>query len=157
MCIRDSAYTDVSTGKLILSAAAPVYDPSGKNVVGVAGLDIALDHINELFFSYTVGDNGFVILLTSDGTIIYHPNTDYQLKTLTEIGVSDNVVNALGGGNTAVKYTIGNKSRYGYIVDITDTVSYTHLDVYKRQIKCGCFIPICDHNIHSDHFCNGKS
>ena len=116
-----NAYTDVSTGKLILSAAAPVYDPSGKNVVGVAGLDIALDHINELFFSYTVGDNGFVILLTSDGTIIYHPNTDYQLKTLTEIGVSDNVVNALGGGNTAVKYTIGNKSRYGYIVDITDT------------------------------------
>ena len=113
-----NAYTDVSTGKLILSAAAPVYDPSGKNVVGVAGLDIALDHINELFFSYTVG---FVILLTSDGTIIYHPNTDYQLKTLTEIGVSDNVVNALGGGNTAVKYTIGNKSRYGYIVDITDT------------------------------------
>lgn len=84
-------------------------------------MDIALDHINELFFSYTVGDNGFVILLTSDGTIIYHPNTDYQLKTLTEIGVSDNVVNALGGGNTAVKYTIGNKSRYGYIVDITDT------------------------------------
>lgn len=73
-----NAYTDVSTGKLILSAAAPVYDPSGKNVVGVAGLDIALDHINELFFSYTVGDNGFVILLTSDGTIIYHPNTDYQ-------------------------------------------------------------------------------
>ena len=116
-----NAYTDVSTGKLILSAAAPVYDPSGKNIVGVAGLDIALDHINELFFSYTVGDNGFVILLTSDGTIIYHPNTDYQLKTLTEIGVSDNVVNALGGGNTAVKYTIGNKSRYGYIVDITDT------------------------------------
>ena len=43
MCIRDSAYTDVSTGKLILSAAAPVYDPSGKNIVGVAGLDIALD------------------------------------------------------------------------------------------------------------------
>lgn len=116
-----NAYTDASTGKLILSAAAPVYDPSGKNVVGVAGLDIALDHINELFFSYTVGDNGFVILLTSDGTIIYHPNTDYQLKTLTEIGVSDDVVNALGGGNTAVKYTIGNKSRYGYIVDITDT------------------------------------
>lgn len=116
-----NAYTDASTGALVLSAAAPVYDRSGKNIVGVAGLDIALDHINELFSSYTVGDTGFVILLTSDGTIIYHPNADYQLKTLTDIGVSDDVVNALGGGNTAVKYTIGNKSRYGYIVDLADT------------------------------------
>ncbi len=116
-----NAYTDVSTGALVLSAAAPVYDTSGKNIVGVAGLDIALDHINKLFSSYTVGDTGFVILLTSDGTIIYHPNADYQLKTLTEIGVSVDVVNALGGGNTAVKYTIGNKSRYGYIVDLADT------------------------------------
>lgn len=116
-----SAYTDASTGKLILSAAAPVYDVSGKSIVGVAGVDIALDHINELFGSYTVGDTGFVILLTGDGTMLYHPNADYQLKTLTNIGASDNVVKALGGGNTAVKYNIGSNTRYGYIVDIVDT------------------------------------
>lgn len=117
-------YTDASTGKLILSAAAPVYDTSEKEIVGVAGIDIALDHINELFSSYTVGDTGYVILLTSEGTIIYHPNAEYQLKTLTEIGASKKVVEALGKGNVDVKYKIGNSSRYGYIVDITGTDFY---------------------------------
>ena len=116
-----NAYTDASTGKLILSAAAPVYDAAGKSIVGVTGIDIALDHINELFASYTVGDTGFVILLTTDGTMIYHPTSEYQLKKLTDIGVSDNVVKALGGGNTSVKYTVGGSTRYGYIVDITGT------------------------------------
>lgn len=119
-----NAYTDASTGALILSAAAPVYSKTDGSIVGVAGLDIALDHINELFSAYTVGDTGFVILLTTDGTIIYHPNTSNQLKNLSEIGISSEVINALGQGNTSVKYTVGNQTKYGYITDITGTAYY---------------------------------
>lgn len=123
--ILTNAYTDASTGKLILSVAAPVYDPSGRNVVGVAGLDIALDHIDEQFASYTVGDTGFVILLSEDGTLIYHPNAEYQLKTLTELGISDSVMNALQSKqDTSVKYSIGNSSRFGYIQNIDHTNDY---------------------------------
>ena len=137
-----NAYTDASTGKLILSAAAPVYDRSGKTVVGVAGLDIALDHINELFASYTVGDTGYVILLSEDGTIIYHPNSDYQLKTLQDVGVSDQVINALQSKeSTTVKYKIGNSNRFGYIGNIEDTNYYVLSclpsgEYYSSLVKC---------------------
>ena len=137
-----NAYTDASTGKLILSAAAPVYDRSGKTVVGVAGLDIALDHINELFASYTVGDTGYVILLSEDGTFIYHPNSDYQLKTLKDVGVSDQIINALQSKeSTTVKYKIGNSKRFGYIGNIEDTNYYVLSclpsgEYYSSLVKC---------------------
>ena len=137
-----NAYTDASTGKLILSAAAPVYDKTGKTVVGVAGLDIALDHINEQFASYTVGDTGYVILLSEDGTFIYHPNSDYQLKTLKDVGVSDQVINALQNKeNTSVKYNIGDSKRFGYIGNIADTNYYVLSclpsgEYYSSLIKC---------------------
>ena len=90
--ILTSAYVEASTGNLILSAAAPVYDENGKNIIGVAGADIALEHIDELLSAYKIGNNGFVILVTSDGTIIYHPNSDNQLKNLSELNVSDSVM-----------------------------------------------------------------
>ena len=112
--ILTSAYVDASTGNLILSAATPVYDENGKNIIGVAGADIALEHI------------GFVILVTSDGTIIYHPNSDNQLKNLSELNVSDSVMKAIQSQNgTSVKYKADGSSKYGYVGRIGTTDYYT--------------------------------
>ena len=116
------AYTDASTGKLILSAAAPVYATDGKTVAGVAGIDISLDHINELFSSYKIGKKGYVILLTTDGTIIYHPNQENQLKTLSEINVSDQVLKTIQSGKaSSIHYKAGSSSKYGYVQEIGST------------------------------------
>ena len=124
--ILTSAYVDASTGNLILSAAAPVYDENGKNIIGVAGADIALEHIDELLSAYKIGNNGFVILVTSDGTIIYHPNSDNQLKNLSELNVSDSVMKAIQSQNgTSVKYKADGSSKYGYVGRIGTTDYYT--------------------------------
>lgn len=137
-----NAYTDASTGKLILSAAAPIYDKSGKNVTGVAGLDIALDHINELFADYKVGNTGFVILLNEDGTIIYHPNSDNQMKNLSDISVSDQVIDALNNKeDTSLKYKASGQTKYGYITNISDTNFYvlsclSSKEYYSSLVKC---------------------
>ena len=66
-------YIDSSTGEIILSAATPVYDEGG-NVLGAAGMDISLDHVTEVLSGYTIGSNGYVWLVSSDGMLIYHPN-----------------------------------------------------------------------------------
>ena len=140
--IFTNAYTDASTGKLILSAAAPIYDKSGKNVTGVAGLDIALDHINELFADYKVGNTGFVILLNEDGTIIYHPNSDNQMKNLSDINVSDQVIDALNNKqDTSLKYKASGQTKYGYITNISDTNFYVlsclpSKEYYSSLVKC---------------------
>ncbi len=124
--ILTGAYVDASTGNLILSAATPVYDKGGKNIIGVAGADIALDHIDELLPSYKIGSNGFVILVIQDGTVIYHPNTENQLKNLSEMNVSDSVMNAISSQkDTSVKYKADGSSKYGYVGRIGTTDYYT--------------------------------
>ncbi len=124
--ILTGAYVDASTGNLILSAATPVYDKSGKSIIGVAGADIALDHINELLPAYKIGNNGFVILVMGDGTVIYHPNSDNQLKNLSEMNVSESVMNAVASQkDTSVKYKADGSSKYGYVGRIGTTDYYT--------------------------------
>lgn len=123
--ILTSAYVDASTGNLILSAATPVYDESGKNIIGVAGADIALEHIDELLPTYKIGNKGFVILVTSDGTITYHPNSDNQLKNLSELNVSNSVMQAIQSQNaTSVKYKADGSTKYGYVGRIGTTDYY---------------------------------
>lgn len=120
-----NAYTDASTGKLVLSAAAPVYDKTGNNIIGVTGLDISLDHINELFSSYKIGSKGFVLLLTQDGTIIYHPTKDYQQKKLSEINASDQILNTIKSGKAAfINYKVGSAKKFGYVQQIGTTSYY---------------------------------
>lgn len=114
-------YTDASTGDLILSAASPMYDDETGNVLGVAGLDISLDHISTLFSEYKVGDTGFVILLESDGTIIYHPNSNYMLKSIGDIGGGDFITNADADEDSTMKFTLEGVNYYGYFNNITDT------------------------------------
>ena len=122
--ILTDAYVDMSTGNLVLSVATPVYDAGGKNVIGVAGADIALDNINQLLAGYKIGNNGYVILLTEEGMVIYHPNSDYQLKNLSELDVSSDVINALGGQDTSLKYKMDGTTEYGYVGGIGSTGYY---------------------------------
>ena len=122
--ILTDAYVDMSTGNLVLSVAAPVYDAGGKNVIGVAGADIALDNINQLLAGYKIGNNGYVILLTQEGMVIYHPNNDYQLKNLSELNVSDDVIHTLGGQDTSLKYEMDGTTEYGYMGSIGSTGYY---------------------------------
>lgn len=114
-------YIDSSTGGLILSAAAPVYDENG-NVLGAAGLDISLDHVNEVMSGYKIGSNGYVLLLSTDGTIIYHPQSDWIQQNIADVDVSSNVVNAVVNGQTQfLKYKANGTTKYGNVTEVGST------------------------------------
>lgn len=140
--ILTDAYVDASTGNVILSAATPVYDQSGQNIIGVAGVDVALDHINELLSEYKIGNNGFVILATSEGNVIYHPNTDNQQKSLSELNVDKTLIQAVEGGkDTSVHYSADGKSKYGYVgrIGSTDYLTISCLpasEYFASLIRC---------------------
>ena len=63
-------YVAASTGKIILSAVTPVFDEKD-TVVGVVGIDVGLDTVMNMMGNYTIGANGYSMLLTSDGTFGY--------------------------------------------------------------------------------------
>lgn len=114
-------YIDSSTGEFILSAATPVYDEGG-NVLGAAGMDISLDHVTEVLSGYTIGSNGYVWLVSSDGMLIYHPNAELVQQNIADVNVSDNVVNAIMNQSTEfLKYKADGTTKYGWVQLVGET------------------------------------
>ncbi len=121
MSILTEPYVDASTGTMILSAVAPVYDNNG-NVLGVAGMDISMEHIMKIMPQYKIGKKGYVMLLSADGLVIYHPDEQYVQKYISDIDVSKNVVSAVeSGSNEFLKYDAFGATKYGYVSVAGDT------------------------------------
>ena len=114
-------YTSASTGKTILSAATPVYD-SKNNVVGVAGIDVGIDTIMNMMGDYTIGANGYTMLLTNDGTFVYHPNSDLIDTQIQDMNISDNVGEAISSQSTEIlRYKADGTTKYGCIMPSGNT------------------------------------
>ena len=113
-------YIDSSTGEIILSAAT-LYDEGG-NVLGAAGMDISLDHVTEVLSGYTIGSNGYVWLVSSDGMLIYHPNAELVQQNIADVNVSANVVNAIMNQTTEfLKYKADGTTKYGSVQLVGET------------------------------------
>lgn len=68
---------------LYLSVVAPVKH-NGK-VLGVVGIDISLDYVQELIQSFTFYETGIGALISNEGKIISHPDIQYVDKGVEEI------------------------------------------------------------------------
>ena len=114
-------YTSSTTGKIILSAATPVYD-SSKKVVGVVGIDVSVDTIINMMGEYKIGANGYSMLMASDGEFIYHPDASLIETKIQDMNISKNVDTAINS-NTAqrLKYKVDGSTKYGYIKPIGST------------------------------------
>ena len=114
-------YVSASTGKTILSAATPVYDENGK-VAGVVGIDVVIETIMNMMQDYTIGKEGYTMLLTSDGTFVYHPNEEMIDTSIQDMNITDTVSKAISAQSTQLlKYTVNGERKHGYIMPIDDT------------------------------------
>ena len=114
-------YVAASTGKTILSAATPVYDKSNK-VIGVVGIDVGLDTVMNMMGNYTIGKEGYTMLLASDGDFVYHPNSDLIDTMIQDMNITDNVKTAISNqSEQLLKYTANGERKYGYIMPIGST------------------------------------
>lgn len=115
-------YVDSSTGKMILSAAAPVYDDATGTVLGAVGMDISLDHMTEIMSEYKIGRNGYILLLSGCGTFLYHPQGDIVQKNIKDVNISNNVANAITSkSNEFLKYKTEGNTKYGFLQHAGDT------------------------------------
>lgn len=127
-CITDrktvltEPYIDSSTGKMILSAAAPVYDDATGNVIGAVGFDISLDHMTEILQEYKIGRGGYLLLLSENGTFLYHPQNDLIKKNVSEVNISQNVADAVAAKNSQfLKYKVEGVTKYGSMEPVGNT------------------------------------
>lgn len=114
-------YVSSGTGKKILTAATPIYDNDG-NVIGVSGIDVVLDTIMDMMENYKIGESGYVMLMSNDGTFIYHPNLDLIDTKIQDMNVTDNVGTAIQSQKAQfLSYKLGYELKHGYIMPIGDT------------------------------------
>jgi len=118
-------YLDSATEKIILSAVTPVFDDSTGEMVGVAGLDVSMEHLTKVMGEYKIGNSGYVFLVSSEGTVIYHPEEKLKQKNITEIDASQNVVDAITAGKEKfLKYKVAGATKYGVVEPVGD-LGYT--------------------------------
>ncbi len=119
--ILTKMYVSASTGKTILSAATPIFDKSG-NVVGVSGIDVVMETIINMMGDYTIGESGYVTLMASDGTFVYHPKSELIDTKIQDMEITDNVGEAIDAkASELLKYKANGETKYGYIMPIGDT------------------------------------
>ena len=119
--ILTEPYIDSSTKKMILSAVSPVYDDAG-TAIGAVGIDITLDHMTDIMSGYKIGRNGYVLLLSGSGTFLYHPQNDIIQKNITDVKISQNVVDAvLSSSDVFLRYTVDGVVKYGSVSPVGET------------------------------------
>ena len=119
--ILTEPYLDSSTGKMILSAACPVFDEAG-TVLGAVGMDISLDHMTDIMREYKIGRSGYILLLSENGTFLYHPESDIIQKNIKDVNISENAMNAvLSGTNRFLAYQVDGQTKYGSLKTAGDT------------------------------------
>lgn len=119
--ILTEPYVDASTGQTILSIASPIYDESGK-VLGVAGMDISMTQIMTVMQEKKIGNDGYIMLLSGEGLVIYHPDENEVQKNIADLEISQNVIDAVAGGEQEfLKYKTSDGTQYGYIAAVGTT------------------------------------
>ncbi|MFJ7849264.1 methyl-accepting chemotaxis protein [Peribacillus sp. NPDC097224] len=74
-------YTDTATNSLIITAAKAIYD--GDKLVGVLGVDIAMETLLNTINQTKFGKTGYAILLNEKGSILAHPDQSKIMKDLS--------------------------------------------------------------------------
>lgn len=76
-------YVDVSTKQMIISIGNPVMN--GNQFVGAMFYDLELGGLSELVNSVNIFDAGYLFLVTGNGQVIAHPETQLNGKSLSDI------------------------------------------------------------------------
>lgn len=95
--ILSSAYEDVSTGEMVVTAAAPILS-TGNKILGVVGMDITLTELSLELQEIAIGETGYIVVYDSDYNIVYHPDKSLITQNLNEVGYSENIVSAIRSG-----------------------------------------------------------
>lgn len=109
-------YVDASTGQLIVTAAAPITDHVTNEIIGAIGYDIELSQLTSIMQQYKIGKNGFIVLATDGGQVIYHPDSRYIQNDVSQVDWSENVKSAFKNGQTgSIDYVMGGTEYSGSI------------------------------------------
>ncbi|WP_419750079.1 methyl-accepting chemotaxis protein [Terrisporobacter petrolearius] len=111
-------FEDVISGNMIVSFAAPVYSLDGKEIVGVAALDIQLDTLSNKIASTETnfGKDAYTMLVSRSGQVLASKDNDKLLKNVSQIGFDETMLKEVENpSKKVIKYTENGQTRYGIV------------------------------------------
>ena len=91
VCVS-GAYADANDGNLVVTVMAPIL--RGNTLQAVVGVDISISELSNKLSDMTIGQSGYVVLFDSTNHCVYHPQSEYIMMGLDEIGYSQELTSA---------------------------------------------------------------
>lgn len=113
-------YVDLSTGATVITFSAPVYDETGKDLLGVAALDVELTNLTTQIQGYKLShDSAQIRLVSATGVILVSPNQEEVLKNINDIDLpSDMIAEYENPGQEVAVYKNGDQMVCGITREI---------------------------------------
>ena len=126
--ITTEAYVSANNDSLMLTVASPVFVDG--SIEGIIGIDLNMDHLNQILSTIKVGDTGYITLYDLQNEIVYHPDSSVMGTNAADANYSSNMLNAILNKQniSSTLYTRGGTEYYGSTTAI-DAVGYTVLGV----------------------------
>lgn len=126
--IATEAYTSVNTNALMITVASPVF--SDGKMVGIVGIDLNMDHLNQQLSALKVGESGYITLYDSANQIVFHPDSSLLNTNAKDANYSSNMLDAILNktDSNAILYTRNGTEYYGS-TNVIDSLGYTVLGV----------------------------
>lgn len=133
-------YKNSSTGEMVSSIVSPVFNASGE-MTGVAALDLSLGAVTDMMEAQKLGNTGFLLLLTKEGTVMYTDDQEALHMPLRDLEIAEEIKKGFAEEQYgAYEYRYMGTKNYGYMTRAGDSqwvvlsgmpsLEY-HLPVYK--------------------------
>lgn len=114
-------YANSSTGEMVASIVSPVFNAAGE-MTGVAALDLSLNAVMEMMEEQTLGNTGFLLLLTKDGTVMYADDTTILQNSIQDISIAEEVKTGFANGKYGTySYRYAGTKNHGYMTQAGDS------------------------------------
>ena len=120
--VYTNPFFEDTTGKNVITIATPMHDTMSNKVIGVSGMDIAIDVIIDTLSSFKIGKNGYVMMIGEDGTFVYHPDENIIGTNINDMNISKKLTEAVANKTEGLmKYRAEGQTKYGYLAKVGNT------------------------------------
>ena len=115
-----SAYVDTGTQQMVVTISGPIM--ANGQMVGVMGIDVSLDELNESLSAIVIGNTGYITLIDSSKMILSHPDNAVVGTYVEDAQYSQNMKEALLSNQdvAGMAYTRQGNPYYGSAVYMSD-------------------------------------
>ena len=92
-----------ASGRVICTAACPIYDPKGKEITGAVVMAIELKFFSDILEKVKIGKTGYAYIIDQKGIYVHHPVKENILKVnISETKGAETISQMIGKGKSGV-------------------------------------------------------